>query len=44
MLLALPATHAFAACGADGLPLPLAALAAETFVVYRRHAGPGLFT
>ena len=43
MLLALPATHALAACGADDPPLPLAALAAETFVVYRRHAGPGLY-
>jgi DNA-binding transcriptional LysR family regulator len=41
MLLALPATHAFAAGGADGLPL--AALAAETFVVSRRHSGPGLY-
>jgi DNA-binding transcriptional LysR family regulator len=41
MLLALPATHALAAGGADGIPL--AALAAETFVVYRRHSGPGLY-
>ena len=41
MLLALPATHALAAGGADGVPL--VALAAETFVVYRRHSGPGLY-
>jgi DNA-binding transcriptional LysR family regulator len=42
MLLALPATHALAT-GSEGPPLPLAALAAETFVVYRRHSGPGLY-
>jgi DNA-binding transcriptional LysR family regulator len=44
MLLALPSTHALAAGGtADGPPLPLAALAAETFIVYRRRSGPGLY-
>lgn len=43
MLLGLPATHALAAGGGDASPLPLAALAAETFVVYRRHSGPGLY-
>jgi DNA-binding transcriptional LysR family regulator len=44
MLVALPSTHALAAGGtADGKPLPLAALAAETFIVYRRRSGPGLY-
>lgn len=42
MLLAVPATHAMARAG-DGTPLPLSALASETFVVYRRHSGPGLY-
>jgi DNA-binding transcriptional LysR family regulator len=41
MLLALPTTHALAAGSVDGVPL--AALAVETFVVYRRHSGPGLY-
>jgi DNA-binding transcriptional LysR family regulator len=40
MLVALPATHALAA---DATDLPLAALAAETFIVYRRPSGPGLY-
>jgi DNA-binding transcriptional LysR family regulator len=40
MLVALPATHALAA---DATELPLAALAAETFIVYRRPSGPGLY-
>jgi DNA-binding transcriptional LysR family regulator len=44
MLAALPSTHALATGGtADGPPLPLAALAAETFIVYRRRSGPGLY-
>jgi DNA-binding transcriptional LysR family regulator len=43
MLLALPSTHSIAASSGDGPPLPLAALAAKTFVVYRRHSGPGLY-
>ena len=43
MLLALPATHPLAKGATDGPALPLAALAAETFVVYRRHSGPGLY-
>jgi DNA-binding transcriptional LysR family regulator len=44
MLLALPSTHALAAGGAaEGPALPLAALAAETFIVYRRRSGPGLY-
>lgn len=42
MLVALPAGHALAG-EADGPPLPLAALAAETFTVYRRRSGPGLY-
>jgi DNA-binding transcriptional LysR family regulator len=41
MLVALPAAHPLA--GPDDAPLPLAALAAETFLVYRRPAGPGLY-
>jgi DNA-binding transcriptional LysR family regulator len=40
MLVALPATHALAA---DATDLPLTALAAETFIVYRRPSGPGLY-
>ena len=40
MLVARPATHALAA---DATELPLAALAAETFIVYRRPSGPGLY-
>jgi DNA-binding transcriptional LysR family regulator len=40
MLVALPADHALAG-GVAGLPL--AALAAETFIVYRRRSGPGLY-
>jgi DNA-binding transcriptional LysR family regulator len=40
MLVALPATHALAA---DATELPLSALAAETFIVYRRPSGPGLY-
>jgi len=44
MLAALPSTHALANGGAaDGPPLPLATLAAETFIVYRRRSGPGLY-
>ena len=40
MLVALPATHPLAASETE---LPLAALAAETFIVYRRRSGPGLY-
>lgn len=40
MLVALPATHALAASDTE---LPLASLAAETFIVYRRPSGPGLY-
>jgi DNA-binding transcriptional LysR family regulator len=40
MLVALPATHALAASDTE---LQLASLAAETFIVYRRPSGPGLY-
>jgi len=44
MLVALPSTHPLVAGGtADGPALKLAALAAETFIVYRRRSGPGLY-
>jgi DNA-binding transcriptional LysR family regulator len=39
MVAALPSQHALAASDA----LPLSALAAETFIVYRRRSGPGLY-
>jgi DNA-binding transcriptional LysR family regulator len=40
MLVALPSAHALAR---STTPLPLVALAAETFIVYRRRSGPGLY-
>jgi DNA-binding transcriptional LysR family regulator len=40
MLVALPGTHALADATTA---LPLTALAAETFIVYRRRSGPGLY-
>jgi DNA-binding transcriptional LysR family regulator len=40
MLVALPSTHNLASIET---PLPLAALAAETFIVYSRRNGPGLY-
>lgn len=43
MLVALPSGHARAPRDAEGAALPLAALAGETFVVYRRPSGPGLY-
>jgi DNA-binding transcriptional LysR family regulator len=44
MLVALPSTHPLASGNvADGPALPLAALAGETFIVYRRRSGPGLY-
>jgi DNA-binding transcriptional LysR family regulator len=55
MLVALPSTHPLAGSAPAAVPLgaaakapqspalPLAALAAETFVVYRRRSGPGLY-
>ena len=42
MVAALPAGHALAA-GPATRPLALAALAAETFILYRRPLGPGLY-
>jgi DNA-binding transcriptional LysR family regulator len=41
MLVALPLGHAFAID--NNTPLPLAHLAGEPFVLYRRPAGPGLY-
>jgi DNA-binding transcriptional LysR family regulator len=41
MLAALPEGHHLAL--EDGPPLPLAALAGEAFVLYRRRSGPGLY-
>lgn len=43
MLAALPAGHLLAGPEEDGTPLPLAGLAAESFILYRRPAGPGLY-
>jgi DNA-binding transcriptional LysR family regulator len=44
MLVALPSAHPMASGdAADGKALTLAALAAETFIVYRRRSGPGLY-
>jgi DNA-binding transcriptional LysR family regulator len=42
MMAALPARHALAARG-SGKALGLEALAAETFILYRRPLGPGLY-
>jgi DNA-binding transcriptional LysR family regulator len=42
MVAALPAGHKLAA-GPAGRPLALAALMAETFILYRRPLGPGLY-
>jgi DNA-binding transcriptional LysR family regulator len=41
MLAALPEGHRLAV--GDGPPLPLAELAGEPFVLYRRRSGPGLY-
>jgi DNA-binding transcriptional LysR family regulator len=44
MLAALPSVHPLAhRDGANGPALPLSALSAETFIVYRRRSGPGLY-
>lgn len=46
MLVALPTGHAFAAGGRRKTrkpPLPLASLANETFILYKRPGGPGLY-
>jgi DNA-binding transcriptional LysR family regulator len=42
MVVALPSAHALGGDGENDAALPLRALAAETFVVYRRSSGPGL--
>jgi DNA-binding transcriptional LysR family regulator len=42
MVAALPAGHRLAAA-ADDAELPLAALAGDTFILYRRPVGPGLY-
>jgi DNA-binding transcriptional LysR family regulator len=42
MVAALPAGHRLAG-GATTSPMPLAELAAETFILYRRPLGPGLY-
>jgi DNA-binding transcriptional LysR family regulator len=44
MLVALPKRHPLArAAGAAATPLRLSALAGETFILYRRGTGPGLY-
>lgn len=44
MVVALPAGHPLAAAHAnESTPLPLGALAKETFVLYKRPGGPGLY-
>ncbi len=43
MVVALPSSHALAEQGPDGAAFTLAMLAAETFIVYRRRSGPGLY-
>ena len=43
MVLALPYGHALAGRASTDEALPLKALAAETFIVYRRPSGPGLY-
>jgi DNA-binding transcriptional LysR family regulator len=40
MVVALPTGHTLAS---DGDPLPLAALTGETFILYKRPGGPGLY-
>lgn len=42
MMVALPAGHALAAAS-DEAPLPLSALSGDTFILYRRPVGPGLY-
>ena len=43
LIAALPADHALAASDGDAAALPLERLAAETFILYRRPVGPGLY-
>src|SRR5262249_5117827 len=43
MIIALPQKHMLARRASADKALPLKALADETFIVYRRHTGPGLY-
>jgi DNA-binding transcriptional LysR family regulator len=43
MVAALPTGHAFATSNEDKKRLPLGSLAKETFVLYKRPGGPGLY-
>jgi DNA-binding transcriptional LysR family regulator len=43
MIMALPQEHALARRTSADKALPLKAFAGETFIVYRRHTGPGLY-
>ena len=43
MVLALPRAHVLAKRASGNKAVPLKALAGETFIVYRRHNGPGLY-
>jgi DNA-binding transcriptional LysR family regulator len=43
MVVALPDQHRLAKVGRDGAGVALKRLARETFIVYRRHSGPGLY-
>ncbi|WP_296519391.1 LysR family transcriptional regulator [Rhodoplanes sp.] len=43
MVVALPRGHLLAQGRANGPPLALKALAGETFILYRRRSGPGLY-
>jgi DNA-binding transcriptional LysR family regulator len=43
MLVALPTGHALARRAQRAPPLPLSALANETFILYKRPGGPGLY-
>ncbi|MFO1028335.1 MAG: LysR family transcriptional regulator [Acetobacteraceae bacterium] len=43
MVAALPDGHRLATAGEGSSALPLAALAAEAFILYRRPSGPGLY-
>jgi DNA-binding transcriptional LysR family regulator len=43
MVAALPTGHSFATSNDDKKRLPLASLAKETFVLYKRPGGPGLY-
>jgi DNA-binding transcriptional LysR family regulator len=43
MVIAMPQGHVLAQRASADKALPLKALAGETFIVYRRHTGPGLY-